>query len=252
MVSLVPSLSELVEALHPGALVGVTRYCVRPAGLRERAGVTTVGGTKSPDVAAIRALQPDLVLANREENERRHVEALAETLDVVVTDVRTVADAEAMVADVGERLGRGPEGRALAAEIRAARAAVSARPPARPVRFVAAIWRKPWMAAGPDTFLSDLLTTAGGVNALADADERYPEIDLGELRARSPDVILLTSEPFPFTAVHVREVRRAVGAPAVLADGELLEWYGPRTAAGIRYAADLLESAAGGSGSAAG
>jgi ABC-type Fe3+-hydroxamate transport system substrate-binding protein len=242
IVSLVPSLTELAVHLGRGDdLVGVTRFCIRPEGLRDRPGIEVVGGTKAPAVDRILARRPDLVLANREENERETVEALRDAgVEVLVTDVRTVADAEREILAVGGRLGRLEPARVLAHRIGAARAEARKAAEGRAApRLLVLVWRDPWMAAGPDTYLSSLLEEAGGRNVVADPEPRYPERNDEELRAAAPDLVLLPSEPYPFGDEHSREIE-ALGLRVARADGELLTWYGPRTPDGLRHAAHLL------------
>jgi ABC-type hemin transport system substrate-binding protein len=261
VVSLCPSLTELVFALGCGALlVGRTAWCRRPAGRVEA--VERVGGTKTPDVARILALRPALVLMNEEENRREDEAALAAAgLGVHRSLPRDAAGAAAMVRSVAAALSAlGGEaaparGRALADAIEA-RAAALARDVARergagrgPTRFAYLIWRAPWMAAGPDTYASALLELAGGVNVLRDAPElaaRYPAIEAARLAALAPDRVLLASEPFPFGAAHAAELARVTGLPPQrlrLVDGERLSWHGVQTPAGLEEAARLMRGA---------
>jgi ABC-type Fe3+-hydroxamate transport system substrate-binding protein len=252
VVSLCPSLTELVFALGRGdALVGRTRFCHRPAGLVER--VERVGGTKNPKVARVAELRPDLVLMNEEENRREDAEALAAAgVPLHVSFPKDAAGTAAMVRDIARSLGATDEGERLAADLDRRAAAVRARAAARraagapPVRWAYLIWRRPWMAVRDDTFVSALLDGAGGANVFAGAGARYPEVTEAELAAADPDVVLLASEPFPFTAAHADELAAATGLPRarfVPADGELLSWHGARTAEGVEYAESLLEAA---------
>ncbi|MDD7937135.1 helical backbone metal receptor [Actinomycetospora lutea] len=231
VVSLVPSLTEAVGVTEPGLLVGATDWCTHPDDLDEH-GITRVRGTKNPDIEAIVALRPDLVLANAEENKPAELEKLREAgLAVYVTDIRTVDGAlrslERMLAACGlER----------PAWIDGARAAWDSLPlPDAPRRAVVPIWRKPWMAVGPDTFTGAVLARLGVDNVLGgdaarrssttanDAgDERYPRFDPAELPEH--DLVVLPDEPYRFTADDGPE---AFDAPSVLVSGRLLTWYGP-------------------------
>ena len=224
IVSLVPSQTELLADLGLDAeVVGLTRFCVRPDGWKARKAV--VGGTKTVDPAKVAALAPDLVIANKEENVREQVEAVAERAPVWVTDVANVADALAMTRDLGALTGRASRAEALAAEVDAAFAALPAWPPARALYL---IWRDPWMSAGRDTIIHDVMGRAGLANVLADRD-RYPALTDAEVTALAPDVVLLSSEPYPFADKHVAEVQAlAPRARVVLADGEAFSWYGSR------------------------
>lgn len=252
VVSLCPSLTELVFALGRGdALVGRTRFCRHPAD--RVASIERVGGTKNPKIARIVALAPDLVLLNEEENRREDAEALAAAgvpLHVSFpTDAPETAD---MVRSIGRALGAPDAAERIAMEIerrtarvRTAAAARAARGE-RLVRYAYLIWRGPWMAVRDDTFVSALLDQAGGANVLAGAAARYPEVTAAELGAADPDVVLLSSEPFPFAERHADELTAASGLPRArfrLVDGELLSWHGSRTVAGVDYADQVLEEA---------
>lgn len=252
VVSLCPSLTELVFALGRGdALVGRTKFCVRPAD--RVAAVPALGGTKDPKRERVVALRPDLVLMNEEENRREDWEALAAAgVPTHVSFPRDALGTAAMVRDVGAALGARAEAEAIAGEIERRTARVRARAAERsargerPVRWAYLIWRRPWMAAGGDTFVAALLDQAGGENVFAGREARYPEFTAGELRAADPDVVLLSSEPFPFAERHREELVAETGLPRerfVFADGELLSWHGARTADGVDYADALLEGA---------
>jgi ABC-type Fe3+-hydroxamate transport system substrate-binding protein len=227
VVSLVPSLTELVFYLGRGEwLVGRTRFCALPAEARR---VEAVGGTKDPDIARIAALAPDLVIANREENRRQDVEALrAAGLDVLVTDPNTVREAAAMIEDLGRRLVAEPPASALVDEILGELEHV---PPGRGPRVFVAVWYRPLMGLGSQTYGNDVVAAAGAVNVLA-GRPRYPELDRDELAALRPDLILLPDEPYRFRQRHAEEFSAI--APARVVDGKLLWWYGPRLPGALR------------------
>lgn len=224
VVSLVPSLTELLADLGlDEEVVGLTRFCVHPTDWKARK--TVVGGTKNVRVERVAALAPDLVLANREENTREAVEAIAAFARVHVTEVRTVDDALAMIQEVGALVARpGPAAR-LATEIATAFAML---PATEPVRVAYLIWRRPYMTVGGDTYVSDVLARGGFVNVFADRT-RYPEVTPEDLAARRPEAILLSSEPYPFRPAHAAELAEAVpDVPIHFVDGEAFSWYGPR------------------------
>lgn len=237
IVSLVPSLTELVFALGCGGkVVGVSDYCVHPEeGL---AGLPRVGGQKDPDLSRLLGLRPDLVLANKEENLRRDVLALeAAGVAVYVTDVRTVAAALDLPGALGLPCGADP---GLVAEVAGAMAAgvgrgrEAAARRGRPVRVAVPIWRDPFILAGTDTYIDDVLSALGGWNVARDlagrpGNQRYPKAGLEEVRRLGPDLVLLPSEPYPFGPADEAEVAAAVGVPARRCDGTVLCWYGPRT-----------------------
>lgn len=228
IVSLVPSLTELVWWFGCGdVLLGRTRFCEEPAGEIEV--VPTVGGTKNPDVEAITATEPDLVIANREENRREDVETLRDAgLNVLLTDPNSVEEALAMIAGMGEVLGREAEAAGLVGEVRAAVAAGSGE---RPTALFVPIWRNPLMGLAGDTYGDSVLEAAGATNVLADRT-RYPEVTLDEVAALKPEAILLPDEPYRFNEGHIHEFSGI--APTAVVDGKLLWWYGPRMPEAIR------------------
>jgi ABC-type Fe3+-hydroxamate transport system substrate-binding protein len=231
VVSLVPSISEAaVQVLGPHAdrLLGCTKFCVHSAELRKRC--TVVGGTKRWHADRIEGLAPDLILANKEENEREGVEALARRWPVYVSDVADLADNHRLLRDLGLLLGEEQRAGALIRETDAAFAAWRRKRPRflRAPRVAYAIWREPWMFAGGGTFIDAMLREAGWNNAFGE-DARYPSASLEELRERKLDAVLLSSEPYPFKSEHQAEVAQALpGVPVVFADGEAFSWYGYR------------------------
>jgi ABC-type Fe3+-hydroxamate transport system substrate-binding protein len=247
-VSLIPSITETLCALGlADALVGVTAYCVEPREVVR--GKTRIGGEKDPDLEAIRALQPDLVVANIEENVRAHVETLRGWgLPVWVTYPRTVADGIAMIRELGEVTGTGERAAAILAELQPLHARVrAATAQRRPVTVFYPIWRQPWMTIGADTYIHDLLAVCGAANVFADAPARYPTITLEEMAARRPEVILLPDEPFRFRRAHLADFAPFTDVPAVrdgrihLVDGKPFSWHGPRVGEALRTLPALFD-----------
>ncbi|WP_282205008.1 helical backbone metal receptor [Kitasatospora fiedleri] len=230
VVSLVPSLTEAVAVSAPGLLVGATDWCTHPAGLD----VARIGGTKNPSVEAICALRPDLVIANEEENRAPDLAALrAAGLPVWTTRVRDLDQALASLHRLLVDVLQLPCPDWLVT----ARQAWSFEPPARTVRAVAPIWRRPWMVLGRDTFAADLLRRLGVDLLPADgpdrpdgpgAPDRYPRLPLAELHALEPELLLLPDEPYRFTATDGPDA--FPGLPYALLDGRHLTWYGPSLA----------------------
>jgi ABC-type Fe3+-hydroxamate transport system substrate-binding protein len=226
VVSLVPSLTEAIGVTEPGLLVGVTDWCTHPRGLDDAGAAppARVRGTKNPDLEAVVALAPDLVVANEEENRPADLAALREAgLAVYVTDIRTVdgafASLDGMLAACGLERPAWLEG-AEKAWGDLPRVADADRRTA-----LVPIWRRPWMAVGRDTFTGAILDRLGVDNALADggpAAERYPRIDVADLPPH--DLVVLPDEPYAFTADDGPE---AFDAPCALVSGRLLTWYGP-------------------------
>ncbi len=236
VVSLVPSTTESVCVLGAGdALVGCTRYCTEPPLDVERA--VRVGGTKNPGREAIAALRPDLVLANAEENRLEDITWLSERFPVLVQTPRTVVEAAAALRMLAERLGVLPSAVPFLLRIEAelTAAAVDAID-AAPLRVFYAIWRKPWMSIGADTFVHDVLHSVGATNVCATSSSRYPEVTPGDVIAGGVDVVLLPSEPWEFDAAQREELlaARTFGAAQVeLCDGRDVCWHGVRMADGL-------------------
>ncbi len=221
VVSLVPSQSELLADLGV-APVGVTRFCVHPASLKEQA--TVIGGTKQVDVEKIRALNPDWILANKEENTGEMVGALADIAPVHVTDVQTLDDALAMIRAVGHHIGKPTAASALARTIAERFDALSTF---EPLRCAYLIWRDPWMTVGGDTFISDVMARAGLINVFG-GQTRYPTTTPADVRQLDLDAVLLSSEPFPFSHSDADRMEDDTGIPTFLVDGEPFSWYGSR------------------------
>ncbi|MDX6348774.1 MAG: hypothetical protein QOF84_3564 [Streptomyces sp.] len=219
VVSLVPSLTEAVAATAPGLLVGATDWCTHPAGL----GVQRIRGTKNPDLPAIIALAPDLVIANEEENREPDLAALRDAgLTVLVTEVRDLDQALAELHRVLVDACGLPRPAWLDAAETAWR---TLPPPVRRRRAVIPVWRRPWMVLGRDTFAADLLARLGVDNAYAHHPDRYPRIPVDELNATRPDLVVLPDEPYLFTPADGPEA--FPGIPAALVSGRHLTWYGP-------------------------
>jgi ABC-type Fe3+-hydroxamate transport system substrate-binding protein len=224
VVSLVPSLTEAIGETEPELLVGVTDWCTHPPGLT----CARVRGTKNPDLDAVTALVPDVVLAAVEENREPDLEELrARGLTVWVTDIRDVDSALTSLGRLLAGLGLGePDWWA------AARASWAAPAPTVRRRVAVPIWRKPWMVAGADTFTTDLLARIGLDNVFddppVDLAGRYPKTSVEEIRARGAELIVLPDEPYEFSATDGPE---AFADPDVaLVSGRLLTWYGPSMA----------------------
>jgi ABC-type Fe3+-hydroxamate transport system substrate-binding protein len=225
VVSLVPSITEALASVSRTELVGATDWCTHPADLA----VTRVRGTKNPDLAAIRSLRPDVVIANKEENRELDVRRLRDSgVRVEVTDIRTVPDA----IDTYERLFADVLDWPAPAWLGRARELWCGPLPPVTRRVAVPIWRDPWMVVGSDTFTGDLLRRLGWENVFADAPSRYPHVTVAEIEAARPDVVLLPDEPYVFTPDDGPE---AFSLPTELLSGRLITWYGPS----LLEAADL-------------
>ena len=220
VVSLIPSLTETLFDLGAGDRVaGITDFCIFPEDLdRPR-----VGGTKNPRVEKIRKLGPDLVYMNLEENLARHASEIEEFAPVFVTEPKSVDDVEQLFIVLGAIHDCDPS--ELRVKLNSEREAM----PQRSFTFACAIWKKPWMWCGGDTYVSNLVETAGGVNVLRD-EKRYPTIDVNDIHA---DVIFLPDEPYLFTREDAAEITHAkVIGPF---PGHLFTWHGSRTILGLRF-----------------
>ena len=236
VVSLVPSLTETVAVTAPGLVSGATDWCTHPAGLD----VPRVRGTKNPDLAAVVALRPDLVLANEEENRPADLAALREAgLPVWVTVVRTLDEALVSLRRVLTVACRLPAPRWLEAAERVWQVFPPDVPGRR--RAVIPIWRRPWMVLGRDTFAGDVLARLGVANLYAGHAERYPKIPLDDLLAAAPELVVLPDEPYRFTAGDGPGC--FPGLPAALVSGRHLTWYGPSLAEAPQILAAQLAAA---------
>ncbi|MGZ8734657.1 MAG: helical backbone metal receptor [Acidimicrobiia bacterium] len=223
VVSLVPSATESLRALGIEP-VACTRFCEQP-------GIPTVGGTKDPDVDAIIALEPELVVVNDEENRFEDVARLVDAgLDLHSMSPRTVADVGPAVLALADACGRSePEGFAAASWFRWLDDQRGARR-SPTVATCTMVWRRPWTASGGATYGSSVLDLLGFVNVLGDDPDRYPVVTLEEIAMYGPELVVLPDEPYPFAERHLSEVREGVaGAEPVLVDGRDLFWWGIRT-----------------------
>lgn len=237
IVSLVPSQTELLYDLGlEEEVVGITKFCVHPdSWFRSK---TRIGGTKQVHPDRVAALRPDLILANKEENVKEQIEALEAIAPVWVSDIHTLPDALHMIREVGELCGKAEKAQALAAQIDADFNALSV--PGARLSVAYGIWRDPWMWAGGDTFISDIIGRMGWKNAL-EAVSRYPEISLETLRDYQPGLVLLSSEPYPFREKHIAEIKAVLPqATVLLVDGEMFSWYGSRLAHAATYLQSLI------------
>jgi ABC-type Fe3+-hydroxamate transport system substrate-binding protein len=245
IVSLVPSLTEALFAFGVGErVVGRTRYCLWPP--RGVGRVAKVGGTKKVDVQRVLSLEPDLIVAVREENSREDVEGLMGAgVEVFVGAPETVEDATTMLRELAERVGASGElAGAVLGPIERVYGRLRAEQPADPRRVFVPIWRDPYMSVGSDTYVHDVLKTCGGENVCGDRT-RYPIVKLEEVEEMAPEVVLLPDEPYPFSAEDLPEFY-GLDVPAArsdrihLVDGKLLTWYGPRMASSLTQLATLL------------
>lgn len=238
IISLVPSQTELLAHLGLNqAVIGITKFCVHPEQwFRTK---TRIGGTKQLKLDLIRQLQPDLIIANKEENDRAQVLALAEDFPVWVSEVIDLPSALDMIKVVGKLTHRELSATQLQEQISTTFATLP-RPKPRSAAYL--IWRKPYMVAGGDTFINAMLTIAGFKNVFAGRD-RYPTVSQEALEAAQPDCLLLSSEPFPFREKHLTELAQVCPTAVIrLVDGEAFSWYGSRLLTAPTYFRTLRQS----------
>lgn len=225
VVSLVPSLTETLFDLGAGDdLAAITDFCIFPPDLK----LPRVGGTKNPRVDEIRALQPDLVHMNLEENLRRHADEIEGFAPVFVSEPKSVEDVVTLIEQLGVIHHRRERATELANELREEMRAM----PKRSFTFACAIWKNPWMWCGGDTYVSRLVEHAGGHNVLADR-QRYPHVAPEEVLAQRPDVVFLPDEPYLFTEDDAAAIEgtRVIGP----FPGHFFTWHGTRTRHGLRF-----------------
>jgi ABC-type Fe3+-hydroxamate transport system substrate-binding protein len=240
IVSLVPSQTELLADLGLDAeVVGITKFCVHPE--RWFRTKPRIGGTKDVRPERVAVLKPDLILANKEENIQAQVDVLSGMAPVWVSDIHTLDDALEMIRQIGELVNRAEAAQTITQGIQTGFATLHTS--RVPERVAYAIWRAPWMWAGGDTFIQDLLQRCGWENVFADT-ARYPERSLEALAQLQPDRVLLSSEPYPFREQHLAEIRAVLPQARIqLVDGELFSWYGSRLQQSPAYFRHLLGAA---------
>ena len=234
IVSLVPSQTELLFDLGLNKeVVGITKFCVHPADKVK--GKKIVGGTKNFDLEKIASLKPDLVIANKEENYKEGIEALRAKYPVWVSDINTLDDASEMIRHIGEITDKKREAVRLAKRIESSFRTLKRSKRVNTAYF---IWRDPYMTIGSDTFIHHIMTRAGFKNVFADRT-RYPIVTVEQLKKAAPELILLSSEPYPFSKKHLDEFKAICpNAKLLLVDGELFSWHGSR----LQYSVPYLQS----------
>jgi iron complex transport system substrate-binding protein len=233
IVSLCPSITEtVIDLAGANRVVGRTEFCIHPASVADQ--IATIGGTKNINIATVKSLQPDLIIAEKEENTRPKIEKLAGDFPVFVFNVVDVASALNMIEKLGQLLAAATTAEAIGSAIREGMQALE--PPKVRPRVAYFIWRDPWMVAGRETYIDSMLNLAGLDNAFKDAKERYPRLNEDAIRAIAPDVVFLSSEPYDFGESHIVEMQNLLPKASVrLVDGEMFSWYGSRMKAAMKY-----------------
>lgn len=236
IISLVPSQTELL--CHLGLedrLVGVTKFCLHPDHIRKQKAI--IGGTKQFRFEEIDDLYPDLIIGNKEENYREGIETLARKYSVWMSDIFDLKDSLSMIRSLADLCGVSERGEELVNDINNG---FDQLPDFNAVSALYLIWRKPYMAAGCNNFIHQMMKRGGFENVVESA--RYPELSVEDLKALNPEVVLLSSEPYPFAEKHQRELEEILPkAQVVLVDGELFSWYGSRLMKLPAYLKELRE-----------
>jgi ABC-type Fe3+-hydroxamate transport system substrate-binding protein len=243
IVSLVPSITELLFFLGlADRVVGRTSFCIHPE--TAVAGVPRVGGTKKLRIDKLRELRPSHVIVNVDENRKEDVALIAEfTPHIVVTHPLVPDDNLALYRLLGGIFGRQSKAEGLCVAFQQARDALldtAARRPLRRVLYL--IWRDPWMTVSRDTYISQTLALANWKTTCHDPQTRYPQVRADDKLLADTDIVLFSSEPYPFKPAHVDELRKLTGdtgTPCEFIDGEMTSWYGNRAVEGLRYLRDL-------------
>lgn len=224
IVSLVPSQTELLFDLGlDKQLQGITKFCIHPADKVKEKHI--IGGTKKFRFEAIDELKPDLIIGNKEENYQEGIEKLKEKYPVWMSDIAGLADALQMIRSVGEITARQAEADQLAENIESSFSGLTKKAPKRVLYF---IWQNPHMVVAGNTFIDEMLSRIGLRNAAAGL-ERYPEVTPDQIRALDPELILLSSEPYPFKEKHISAFEELCpGVTVKVVDGEMFSWYGSR------------------------
>lgn len=239
IVSLVPSQTELLYHLGlTDEVVGQTLFCIHPKHMHQIK--PRVGGTKNFKLDKINQLQPDLIIGNKEENEKSGIEQLEQHYPVWMSDITTLKDALAMITSIGDIIHKSQAAKDLITAIEQSFTQLVSPQPPTTVLYL--IWRKPWMAAGKATFIDDMLAKMGLDNTLQQQYSRYPELTNEDIMTLNPDVIFLSSEPYPFKQQHIKELQELCPKAKIqLVDGELFSWYGSRLLHSATYFKQLLQ-----------
>jgi ABC-type Fe3+-hydroxamate transport system substrate-binding protein len=233
IISLVPSQTELLYDLGLNEeLIAQTIFCIHPNEMHESK--TKIGGTKKLKMDLIKSLRPDLIIGNKEENEQQQIEELMLEFPVWMSDIKDLKDALMMIEQVGLLVEKETKAKEICASLTCDFETLLVQ--TEPKKCLYLIWRAPWMAAGSDTFINDMLKRMGLINVVSNEIGRYPQITNESLIELNPELILLSSEPYPFKEKHIEELKSLLPkAKVLLVDGELFSWYGSRLLKSVKY-----------------
>ncbi len=237
IISLVPSITETLFdfGLNPDQIVGRTKFCIHPE--EKIKSVEMIGGTKNLNIEKIKALKPDLIIGNKEENTKEQVEILMKEFKVWITDIQNLEDNRNFISELGYIL----QQQTVAEKINYETEEIFSEFEIENRRKAAyLIWKNPYMTVGSDTFIHDIMKKLGFENIFRNR-LRYPAITSDELQ--NADYILLSSEPFPFREKHAEELKKILPeTKIILVDGEAFSWFGSRPSKSGAYYRSLLES----------
>ncbi|WP_138433726.1 ABC transporter substrate-binding protein [Winogradskyella algicola] len=235
IVSLVPSQTELLVDLGlENDLVGVTKFCVHPNHLRKHK--TVVGGTKQIHLDKIKALRPDIILCNKEENTKEIIKDLEDVAPIHISDLDTVEDCLELIKMYGTIFNSSKNASDLIEAIKIERQKFQSALQSKKKKKVAYfIWKNPWMVAASNTFINTMINEAGFSNVF-ESEARYPEIDLEDSKLKEADLIFLSSEPYPFKTKDIEVFREQFPLKNIsIVDGEMFSWYGSRLLKSYKY-----------------
>lgn len=238
IISLVPSQSELLWDLGlEKKLAGITKFCIHPENMFQS--IPKIGGTKSLHIDKIIALQPDLIIGNKEENKQEDIELLSQKFPVWMSDVNSLDDAERLICSFGEITSETTQASTILVAFQKIRKQLQNQIQSKSCIYL--IWNEPYFACGAHTFIHSFLSEIGLENKIKDS--RYPEITLNEIENIQPDFLFLSTEPFPFKESHVNKIQSKLKeTKVVLVDGEFFSWYGSRLTKSESYFEKLFKS----------
>jgi ABC-type Fe3+-hydroxamate transport system substrate-binding protein len=237
IVSTVPSITEFLFDLGlEEEIVGVTKFCIYPKSKTKKK--AKIGGTKDLKIEEIKKLNPDLIICNKEENDKKQIESLSKEFPTYVTQIKDFNSAISALEQIGIITAKKEEADSLIDIIKTKKQEFD-----RPVDVKKAcylIWRKPYMTIGDDTYIHSMMQIAGFENVFK-GRQRYPKVSLAQIKSLKPDVIMLSSEPFPFAEKHMEEISKEIKCDIVLVNGEFFSWYGSKMLFAFKYFEDLNE-----------
>jgi ABC-type Fe3+-hydroxamate transport system substrate-binding protein len=240
IISLVPSQSELLWDLGlQKELIGITKFCIHPN--KMFTSIAKIGGTKNINIEKVKSFNPDLIIANKEENQKEQIEELQKFFPVWISDIYNLTDALNMITELGKLLNKKNVADLLANSINNKFESINKIIKKKNVVYL--IWQQPIMAASSNTFIDSMLNVCGFNNLIENKSSRYPEVSAKELINLNPDFVFLSSEPYPFKKNHIDFYKKLLpNSKVILVDGEFFSWYGSRLKFAPDYFNELLTS----------